>query len=129
MAIGDVGGDTRPDLVVGDASGTVHLLINDGHGGFTAAAPLKAGAGMRSLTLADLDRDGRLDIATANTGDDSVTIILARGDGTWAAPLRVPVGSHPRTVRAADIDHDGRLDLVVANGGSDDLSVLYQQAP
>jgi VCBS repeat protein/FG-GAP repeat protein len=128
LAVGDLDGDGRPDLVVGDAQGVVHLLRNDGAGNFSPAPALRAGAGLRSLTLADLDGDGRLDVATANTGDDSVSVFLARPDGSWAAPLRLPVGSHPRTVRAADLDGDGRLDLVVTNGGSNDVSVLRQLA-
>ncbi len=126
LAIGDVSGDARPDLVIGDAQGVVHRLLNDGSGTFTPAPPLQAGAGLRSLVLVDLDRDGHLDIATANTGDDSVSVFLARGDGSWTAPLRVPVGAHPRTVRAADLNGDGRPDLIITNGESNDLSVLEQ---
>ena len=126
LAIGDVSGDGRPDLVIGDAQGVVHLLINDGKAQFTAAPSLQAAAGLRSLVLVDLDRDGRLDIATANTGDDSVSIFRQVAGGSWSAAQRVPVGSHPRTVRAADLDADGRMDLVVTNGGSNDVSVLRQ---
>ena len=126
LAIGDVSGDTRPDLVIGDAQGVVHLLINDGKAQFTAAPSLQAAAGLRSLVLVDLDRDGRLDIATANTGDDSVSIIRQVAASSWSAAQRVPVGSHPRSVRAADLDADGRMDLVVTNGGSNDVSVLRQ---
>jgi hypothetical protein len=126
LAIGDVSGDARPDLVIGDAQGVVHLLINDGRAQFTAAPSLQAAAGLRSLVLVDLDRDGRLDIVTANTGDDSVSIFRQVAAGSWSAAQRVSVGAHPRTVRAADLDADGRMDLVVTNGGSNDVSVLRQ---
>ena len=123
VAAGDLDGDGDTDLVVGDAQGVVHRLPNDGHGTFTAAAPLQAGRGLRSLILADLDGDRRPDLATANTGDDSVSILTQPG-GLWSAAQRIAVGTRPRTVRAADLDGDGRVDLVVTNGGSDDLSVL-----
>ncbi len=57
---GDVNRDGRPDLVVSNPGGTYVLARNASAGGFTVQ-PAQPPAG--SIALADLDRDGRLDIA------------------------------------------------------------------
>lgn len=123
LALADLDGDRRPDLVVGDATGLVRIFENQGKR-FAAAPPLGAGRGLRSLAVADLDGDGRDDLATANTAEDTVTILLAKPAGGFAPPYQVAVGKRPRTVTATDLNGDGKTDLVVTNGGSDDVSVL-----
>jgi hypothetical protein len=124
LAFGDMDADGRPDVVLGDLGGTIYILHNDGGGHFTPARWFAAAPGLRSLILVDLNGDGRLDIATANTGADSVSVLLATSGGDFAAPLHIPVGQLPRTIAAADLNGDGRPDLVVANSSSNDISVL-----
>src|SRR5262249_26991416 len=117
LAVTDLNHDGHPDLVTGDLGGLVYLLYNDGAGGFRAAPPLRAGLGLRCLTVADLNGDKLDDIITANTSADSVTIFFAKPDGTFAPPHNIAVGHQPRWVTAADVNGDGVLDLVVTNGG------------
>ena len=61
------------------------------------------------LTVADLDRDGRSDIAVAGAGG-----IAVHFGGAFEEPVRVPLGegSH-RGCRVADLDLDGVPELVV----------------
>lgn len=126
LDVADLDGDRVVDIVVGDASGAIHVFRNDGAGRMTPAEVLQAGRGLRSLTVADLNGDGRNDLATANASEDDVTVILGR-QGGFAKPYDVPVGHHPRTVAAADLNGDGRMDLVVTNIESGDLSVLLNR--
>jgi hypothetical protein len=123
LAVGDLDGDGRPDVVVADVIGVVHILHNDANGTFTPGPRLRAGAGARCVILSDLNGDGRLDIATANTHANTVSVLVAKADG-FADALTIAVGSQPRVVAAADLNGDGRTDLVVTNGGSHDVSVL-----
>jgi hypothetical protein len=88
VAMGDVDGDGRPDLAV--VSGewwscrTVSVLINQGNGSFSAGPrpvavidppPYPFSANARSIGMADLDGDGRLDLAVAKK--DGVGVLLA----------------------------------------------------
>jgi ankyrin repeat protein len=99
-------------------------MSNNGSGSFALAPPLAAGHGLRCLILADINGDGLLDIATANSAADTVSVLLARPEGGFAPAYQTPVGRKPRVVAAADVNGDGKLDLVVTNSGSDDVSVL-----
>jgi len=64
----DVDGDGDPDLVVGTLGGPLLLLQNDGTGRFTditAGSGLEAGFAATTLTLADVEGDGDLDLYVA----------------------------------------------------------------
>ena len=37
----------------------------------------------RSVTTADVNGDGRADLIVANSGDDTVSVLLGIGDGTF----------------------------------------------
>jgi FG-GAP-like repeat/FG-GAP repeat len=73
--------------------------------------------------IADVDRDGRLDLAVANELTDSVSIRLGDGTGGFGAPTAVPVGDTPTSLALADFTRDGRLDMAVANPGSDNVTI------
>ncbi|MDX2182398.1 MAG: VCBS repeat-containing protein [Gemmatimonadaceae bacterium] len=67
-AFADVDRDGDADLVVGTLGGPLMLWRNDGAGRFTdatASSGLDAGYAVTTLTLADIDRDGDLDLYAA----------------------------------------------------------------
>ncbi len=128
VAIGDLDGDGSLDLAIGDAGPikglTVSVLLNDGKGSFgdrrayrTARAPL-------SVAIADVNRDGRADLVTANHLRRSVSVLLNAGKGTLAGRRDYRVGRFPRTVAIGDLNGDGALDLAVADTRDDGVSVL-----
>ncbi len=84
----------------------------------------KVGDGPRSIAIEDLNGDGRLDLAVANSISNDVSVLLGYGDGTFAAESRFPAGLEPWSIVAADLNQDGALDLAVANGVSNDVSIL-----
>jgi len=46
-----------------------------------------------SIAAGDFNRDGKLDLAVSNYGDNSLSVLLGNGDGTFQAPLTSPVGT------------------------------------
>ena len=67
MAIGDVNGDGRPDLVTANYEpGDVSVLLGNGDGTFRPQARFAAGSGPYSVAIGDVNGDGRPDLVTAN---------------------------------------------------------------
>ncbi|WP_088888904.1 NPCBM/NEW2 domain-containing protein [Leptolyngbya ohadii] len=82
------------------------------------------GVHAHGTNTADLNGDGRLDLAVVNAGSDTVSVLLGRGDGTFDSPMSYGVGVEPKSVFAYDFNGDGRLDLVTANQITNDVTVL-----
>jgi hypothetical protein len=84
------------------------------------------GANSASLAAADLNGDGKTDLAVVNTCGSSptcsVSVLLGNGDGTFQPAVNYTAGKAPTSVAIADVNGDGNLDLVVANEGS--VSIL-----
>src|SRR5207253_1548056 len=89
---------------------------------FVAAVNYPTGPNPQAIVSADFNNDGQLDLATANAGNDTVTVLLGDGQGGFAAASHLSVGSTPVSVAVGDFDSDGNLDLATANAGSYDLS-------
>ena len=80
-----------------------------------------------SVAVGDLDRDGDLDLVTANNRGDNISVLLNEGGGTFASQVNYSVGSSPNSVAVGDLDGDGDLDLVTDNWSSNNVSVLLNQ--
>ena len=123
IAVADINGDGNSDLVVANSAeyggtASVSILFGNGDGSFQAARNYDAGPRPFSVAVADLNADGRMDLAVANDSYGTVTVLLGNGDGSFQAPQTVDVGLQPSTVVAADFNGDGALDLATANSYS-----------
>src|SRR5207244_7798754 len=81
-------------------------------------------AGPRSVAVGGFNGDGTLDLAVADWGSNTVSVLLGNGDGTFQAPLTFTTGARPSSVAAGDFNGDGSLDLAVANEDNFSVSVL-----
>jgi len=80
-----------------------------------------------SVGIADLNADGRPDLAVANYFSHTVSVLLGNGDGTFGAKTDFGAGSGPFSVGIADLNADGRPDLAAANAYSNTVSVLLNR--
>jgi hypothetical protein len=82
----------------------------------------------RSVEIADLDGDGRSDIAVVDRDDDTVKVFWNNGGSfkmvqEWVGTLSL-TDDDPVDVAIGDINADGKLDLVTANESKDRVCVL-----
>ncbi len=139
VAIGDLNGDGRPDVIIVNAcptsgwtngyyiEGTVGVLLGNGDGTFqTAGAYNSGGLSAESALLADVNSNGKLDIVVANVcglvegigscSGRSVTVLIGNGDGTFVYSGNYHSGGTcVYSVAVAHVNGDGYPDLIAAN--------------
>src|SRR6476660_4685855 len=89
---------------------------------FSPAVSFPAGINPQAVVTADFNGDGRLDLATANAGDNTVSVLLGNANGTFQPAQNSATGVYPQSLAVGDFNADGKLDLATANTG--DVSVL-----
>jgi hypothetical protein len=140
LKVADVNGDGKPDLLVTNTcvsdgafecmTGSVGVLLGNGDGTFQAAVSYdSSGTSASSVSVADVNRDGKPDLIVANNCGDygnygcaagSVAVLLNNGHGAFHAASNYGSGGYEADWEAvADVNGDGKLDLVVANLGTD----------
>src|SRR5207245_2226375 len=135
VTVGDLNGDGKLDLAVANLnSNTVSVLLNTTAPGaampsFAAKQDFPTGTTPFSVTVGDVNLDGKLDLAVANSNSNTVSVLLnttAPGAATpsFAAKQDFNTGTTPRSVTVGDVNLDGELDLAVANVNSNTVSVL-----
>ena len=135
LRVADVDGDGKPDIVVADwGADYISIFRNIGAPGSLAFAPkvdFSAGAGIYDLVVADLDGDGKPDIAWAGF---NVTVIRNTSvPGTidansFSAATNFAARADTESIVAVDVDGDSKLDLIVGSILGNAMSVLRNQS-
>jgi FG-GAP repeat. len=68
-----------------------------------------------NVAVADLNGDGKLDLAIPSQSEPVVVVLLGRGDGTFGQTLTIPAGQGGNFILAADLDGDGHVDLATSD--------------
>ncbi len=131
LVVGDFNGDGKPDLAISNRqSSNVTVLLGDGKGGFAEApgSPVTVASSpgcADSVAVGDFNGDRKLDLVTADTGRDKVTVLLGDGKGGFTAAPGNPVqASDVGHVAVGDFNGDGKADLVIANRHNNNVTVL-----
>jgi len=121
IALGDIDGDARDDLVVSQTGGNrlVWFHNNGGGPGFWTEIPIATGlTSPREVTVADLDDDGNLDVIATDLATDSVTWYDSAAAGALWTPHTI-TALHTDAWRgvAGDLNRDGHLDVLSCGDG------------
>ncbi len=117
----DFDADGKVDLAYYGTPAEILVLPNQGEGRFGSPRRVSAGEGVEStsaLVAADLNRDGKPDLALLGT--EAIAVALQSADGTFAPAERLPhAATRPAILKAVDLDGDGGLDLALLDGSDD----------
>ena len=117
----DVDGDGHLDIVTMNlqSHGAVSVLHNRGDGTFDTAvqhavAGIETGEAMSTLTAADLDGDGDVDLVTKVGGfsfHDRIVVLINDGTGSFDTAVHIQLQSSPWDITTGDFDNDGHVDI------------------
>jgi hypothetical protein len=134
IAVGDLDGDGKPDLVTGNYGGnTISFLHNtstSGNVSFATSVPMTAGSNPQAVAISDLDGDGKPDVVAANFADNDISVYhnnSTSGTITLAAQVTYPTDYAPFSIAAVDMDGDGFPDLSIAADNAGSFDVIHNQ--
>ena len=112
LAVGDMDGDKRKDVVVTDPTGAQILLYRQsGRSGLNAGQSFPGLLGGRTIRLADLDQDGKDELYVLSEQEKQIgRAALENGRISFPAPL--PISGEPVAMDLADLDGDRKPEVV-----------------
>jgi gliding motility-associated-like protein len=130
LAIGDLNGDGKPDLVVSNLrSSNVSVFENTTSNG-TISFGAKQDyfvAGPIGVAIGDLSGDGKPELAVASFSTNKIVVFPNHSSGaniSFGAKLEYDCGNSPVEVSIGDIDGDGNPDIALTNASINFISVM-----
>jgi hypothetical protein len=129
LAVGDFNRDGILDVVTTNpiAGLPAVVLLGNGDGTFSPAQtqPATTLVSPQFVTVGDFNGDGILDLAFADSGSTTLTVLLGKGDGTFTQKSGEPDAGQTTTyITTADFNGDGKLDLALITSNNSVLIYL-----
>lgn len=134
VAVGDLDGDSKPDIVVADyGMNKVRVYKNNGTGGSITFYSYDIGfsnAGAYGVSIGDIDGDGRPDLAVSFYTSNYISIL--RNVTPPGGPVSFDAGiffsisptANPREIAVGDLDGDLKPDIAVVNSGTSTITLM-----
>jgi uncharacterized protein (TIGR03437 family) len=130
IATGDMNNDGKPDLIVATGSSAtafqISVFLGNGDGTFQSPfnITLPAGETPDTITVMDIDGDGKLDVVVGDCcGDATVSYMRGNGDGTLQPLVPFYGGNDARAIAVGDWTGSGKPDLAIAYSPSDNATL------
>ena len=125
LAVGNLNGDTVPDIVVSCGEG-ISVLIGNGDGTFGPPITTDVGGNApQGIAVGDFNGDTNTDVVYGTyAGSNYVVVRLGNGDGTFRGGNEFPAGQTPRSVAVGNLNRDLFPDIAAANIRSNSVSIL-----
>ena len=120
LCAGDFNHDGYSDLAVLDGN-EVDVYLNKHNGTYSGPVTFKLGVNPQVIVARDINKDGKIDLISANHDSNDVSVLLGNGNGTFQLAKSYPAGTHPNIVTTGDFNGDGKIDLAI---GGDQATVL-----
>jgi hypothetical protein len=128
LVTGDFNNDGNGDIAaVRQASSgtTLSIYLGNGHGAFAPGAFIPMTATLATgMVAGHFQGTNRLDLAIANSTNNTITVLLSTGGGNFSAPTTIPVLGNPFSLVAGDFNGDGHVDLIKSNNANNSITPL-----
>ena len=130
VVVADLNNDNRSDIIVAN-SGTddLDILFSSSFGTFDTEMTysIDTDPDPQYVITCDINNDNHLDLITANSKSNSISVILGHGNGSFAKQEIYSTGdnSHPYAVASDDMNNDHYMDIVVVNEGTNSIGIFY----
>jgi hypothetical protein len=138
ISLGDLDGDGKLDIaVVNSGASSVSVFRNTSSVGaisISAKTDYTGGTSPREVTLADVDGDGRLEMAASSNTAANARLTVFRNTSTagtisFTPMVSFPAGNNALGVALEDVDNDGKVDAAVTSSSTGTVGVFRNMSP